>query len=288
MLAHTAVCNSNGFIYMLLVRKHVCSYPEDSWHEDCRGAMCEVLEFILTVHVSVCHSVCFVACSGMVLCVRVCGPKKQRAAAGCSLWSGYRSGCVPSLLCRLHVCLSLSLSPNSFCLSRFLLPLSAPLSYFLVTEALGLRHPSLFLWHHYRPLPLSLLSVFLPFPLSLSLFLSSYHLLTGSSPAAGPHSLQEAGGHVTLFPDLFLPQTLLEKGPIWRPPSIPLVVLLWAIAHFIPGLPPVRCFMRKSFKHEHALSSDHKLILSSNKDAHSICGQMRTMLPARSWTITYN
>lgn len=98
-------------------------------------------------------------------------------------------------------CLPLPLS-NSFCLSLTFSPsVSLPLSSFLVTEACGLRHPGLFLWQHYRP-PLSraLLSIILLFPLFLPPI--SCQLLTGSSPAAGQHSLQEAGSHVTLPPDL--------------------------------------------------------------------------------------
>lgn len=134
---------------------------------DCRGVICEVPKFILTIHVSVCCSV-FVLLHAVLwfyVCVSVALRSRGQQPAALSD-QVTKVGVFPlsSVAC---MSASPSLSPNSFCLSRFLLPLSAPLSCFLVTEALGLRHPSFFLWHHYRPL--SLLSKFLPFPLFLSL-----------------------------------------------------------------------------------------------------------------------
>ncbi len=134
--------------------------------------------------------VCVCACVSVCVCT-------HRVTAGCSLWSGYQSGCVPALLCRLPVCLSLPL------FFRFLLPLCLCLS--------------LTFWLH-RPVACVIrasssgttadhlsLTCLCSTP-SLSSFLPPifWQLLTGSIPAAGVHSLQEAGSHVTLSPDLCL------------------------------------------------------------------------------------
>lgn len=121
---------------------------------------------------SVCVYVCFLV---PYLCVYECPqPLKAEGSSGPLCDQVTEVGVFPlsSVAC-------MSASPSFFSASLLLVK----------REPVALRHPGLFLWHHYTP-PLLRSPVFL--------FLSSAHLLTGSSRAAGPHIPQEAEGHVTI------------------------------------------------------------------------------------------